>query len=307
MVIKSINDIIRNDIYNFFDKYLLRGKTIDEIAEMFSKYIYSLEPNKLSDFSFSSEYNRMNLIRVIYLDALKMTTYRHKVGLVDDEELIFFNNLTSLDGDADIASEISFDPALLNEMIIDCYRFSSYNMFSKIMIFKSLTSDEQLYLSKTYSNHLIDSFIYGKKITIDDLNNYLSDYIIHQKKYIGEIMNDNNLSIVSNFIKVLMNEDGSDSFDLLIDLIKIDYSVCKFLYKNNVSNEVSLNHIDLYENYSMEDILTKFFYDEVFLMDTVNMYLILHVDKKYGDIILPDDILQSDDIKKLEKKLIIDF
>ena len=193
MVIKSINDIIRNDIYNFFDKYLLRGKTIDEIAEMFSKYIYSLEPNKLSDFSFSSEYNRMNLIRVIYLDALKMTTYRHKVGLVDDEELIFFNNLTSLDGDADIASEISFDPALLNEMIIDCYRFSSYNMFSKIMIFKSLTSDEQLYLSKTYSNHLIDSFIYGKKITIDDLNNYLSDYIIHQKKYIGEIMNDNNI------------------------------------------------------------------------------------------------------------------
>ena len=304
MELNSLNSITRNEIYSYIDKMIRNGKTVKESADELRDtlyesqiYDYTTEDNMIKKY-------RELVINTAYLDALKMTIYKHKVGLVNDEELIFFNNLTGLEDLEELYSETSADFDLLSNILVECYNYNSLNEFSKSIIMKSLTESENNFLCQTFKLHIYDTLVYCRNITIDDLINYYNKLIKHEKKYLGEALDDNNLTIVYSYIHNLNKYDRENAIDLLLELGKIDYSVCKFL-STKIDSEFILDHIDYYENYSLDDILYKLSTNQIFLSDVIYMFKALYIDKSYDDIELSIDILKTDYSRKIEKKLTI--
>ena len=304
MELININDAVREEIGKFFDKQTRNGKTKEEVANIFRDSIYSIEPESIEDYDSKNEKDRINLIRIIFLDAIKMTIYKHKNGLVNDEELIFFNNLTSIENEDELFAEVSADPSLFSKMILECSDFIELNIFSRISVFKSLSPDENNFLCKTYKLHLVDSFKYNQKVTLKDTIENLNEVVNYQKKYIGEVLENNIVALLSGFISNIVRFDGSNSLDFILDIGKVDYSVCIYLSKY-IEDDIILDHIDFYENYSIDDILYKLSSDQIFLKDALWMLIALYIDKEYNDIELSDEVLKTKESQNISKKLVI--
>lgn len=305
MKIKSINNIIREQINKYFDKEYRLGHDESEIADNLVNYIYSLEPITSEDFKSETEINRLYYIKIIYLDALKMAIYKHNVGLVDDTELIFYNNLTGIQSENELLAEVSADPSLLKRMILECYKFTDMNDLSRTLVVKSLAEDENEFLCRTYKLHICDILMYGKKIKVSDIVEYLNSYITHQVKCLSIDFVNNNIALLTGFVSNLVRLDGSDALDLLLEIGKIDYSVCKYIAKKTEPNVIMVDHIDYYENYDLEEILYRLSSDKIFLKDALWNFYSLYFDKEYEDIQLSEEILKSEDSDKMSKKLII--
>ena len=305
MEFESVNIIIRKSIKKIFDREFCNGKTKVEIANMIRDQLYSMEPLEIEEFNSKKENERVDLIKLMYLDALKMTIYKHKSLLVDEDEMYFFNNLTSIESEEELLAEISSDPDLFSKIILECYNFVQMNDFSKIVLFKSMSNDENSFLSRTYKLHLYDAIVYNKKIEIADVITYLKKYVKEQEKLFGEVLDDNLVEIFAGFVSSIIRFDGSNSIDFVLDLGKIDYSVCKYISKNIEPSDYILDHIDFYENYSTRDILYRLTVDQVFLKDALWMFYALYIDRGYEDISLDETILETEDSKKIKNKLII--
>ena len=304
MELSSINNVTRNEIYNFMDKLIRNGKSIKESADKLRDYLYD---SQLLDYQINGDSirkTRERMINTAYLDALKMTIYKHKVGLVNEQELIFYNNLTSLESLEELYSETSADFDLLSSILTECYNYNSLNEFSKSIIMKSLSESENTFLCQEFKLHFYDTLVYCRKITVEDIVEYLNKLIVFEKKNIGEVLDDNNITIVFSYIHNLNRYDRENTIDLLLQLGIIDYSVCKYL-SNKIDSDFILDHIDYYENYSLDDILYRLSTDQIFLSDVIYMFKSLYIDKNYDDIELDKDILKTDYSLKIGKKLAI--
>ena len=74
MEIYNRNDIVRQNLTKFMDKCILNGMSIDESADTYRNILYKLESNSNKKIRYYRNYN----ICIMYLDALKLTTYNHK-------------------------------------------------------------------------------------------------------------------------------------------------------------------------------------------------------------------------------------
>ena len=302
MELSSINNISRQEIYDVISKQVRNGKTYREACDNLRDLLYDLQSKDFeSGFEHTKE-QREKLIMVAYLDALKMTFYKHKMGLVNEKELIFYNNLTSIESSDDLIAETSADFDLLSDILLQAYNYNSMNEFSKSIIMKSLSEDENMYLYQTYKIHLSDVLVYCREIKIEDLVDYYNKLIKFEKKNLGEELEDNNITIVSSYLQNLLRFDRDNALNLLCNLGYIDYSVSKYL-SDSIESDYLLDHIDYYENYSLNDIIYKLSTNQLFLKDVIYMFKSLYIDKMYEDIDLDLSVLDTKENKKIYKKL----
>lgn len=302
MELSSINNISRQEIYDVISKQVRNGKTYREACDNLRDLLYDLQSKDFeSGFEHTKE-QREKLIMVAYLDALKMTFYKHKMGLVNEKELIFYNNLTSIESSDDLIAETSADFDLLSDILLQAYNYNSMNEFSKSIIMKSLSEDENMYLYQTYKIHLSDVLVYCREIKIEDLVDYYNKLIKFEKKNLGEELEDNNITIVSSYLQNLLRFDRNNALNLLCNLGYIDYSVSKYL-SDSIESDYLLDHIDYYENYSLNDIIYKLSTNQLFLKDVIYMFKSLYIDKMYEDVDLDLSVLDSKENKKIYKKL----
>lgn len=302
MELSSINNISRQEIYDVISKQVRNGKTYREACDNLRDLLYDLQSKDFeSGFEHTKE-QREKLIMVAYLDALKMTFYKHKMGLVNEKELIFYNNLTSIESSDDLIAETSADFDLLSDILLQAYNYNSMNEFSKSIIMKSLSEDENMYLYQTYKIHLSDVLVYCREIKIEDLVDYYNKLIKFEKKNLGEELEDNNITIVSSYLQNLLRFDRDNALNLLCNLGYIDYSVSKYL-SDSIESDYLLDHIDYYENYSLNDIIYKLSTNQLFLKDVIYMFKSLYIDKMYEDVDLDLSVLDTKENKKIYKKL----
>ena len=118
-------------------------------------------------------------------------------------------------------------------------------------------------------------------------------------------LDENNVLMITNFVRNLFCLDRDNCLDLVLDIAKKDYAVCKYLI-NYLEDDMMLDHIDYYENYNLDDIIYRLTTDEVFLKDSLWMIISLYIDKSYDDIELSTDILDNKEVSKVYKKLNLD-
>lgn len=302
MEVSSINNLPRQEIYDYISKKIRNGSYIRECCDSLRDLLYESQSKDFEPgFSHIKE-KREQIIMVAYLDALKMTFYKHKIGLVNEKELIFYNNLNAIESPEELIAETSADFDLLSDIFLQAYNYITMNEFSKSIIMKSLSNDENQFLCETYKIHLFDLLVYCKEITINDLVDYYSKLIKFEKKNLGEELDDNNITIVSSYLQNLLRFDRDNALNLICELGSIDYSVSKYL-NNLIESDYLLDHIDFYENYSLNDIIYRLSTDQLFFKDAVWMFKSLYIDKKYDDIDLDLNILDTEDTKKVYRKL----
>lgn len=298
MEIYNRNDIVRQNLTKFMDKCILNGMSIDESADTYRNILYKLESNSNKKIRYYRNYN----ICIMYLDALKISTYNHKNLLVDDNELDFFSILSDINDESDLLAEVSFDSTFFSKIIMYAYKYSKLDSLTKSLIIKSLSDDENVFISEKIPYHKLDLLIYTRKVVLEDLVDNLEKKKKYQEKYFDMNLDESNVLIITNCVRKLFCIDRDNCLELVLDIAKKDYAVCKYLVEY-IEDNLLLDHIDYYENYSLDDIIYRLTTDEVFLKDCLWMIFSLYIDKKFDDIDLTEDILNRKEVSKVYKKL----
>lgn len=298
MVFVNYNDEIRMMLKKVIDKYCLRGFSINESIDSLRDTLYNME---ISDEKIDLK-TRENCILCIYLDTLYMTIYKHKGSIMKIEDVDLLNRLCQINDKNDLLAEVSCDPDFFSKLIFNSYEFSSLTNLGKIILVRSLTNMERNWIISKNVMHIMDLNTYGREITIDDLVLDIEAQIKDQDKLLDIEFEDGILLNISGFISNMIRFDRNNGIKLLLNVGKIDYAVSKYLKKMNIFEDDVLDHIDYYENYSLDDIVYRLTYDMTFLQSALVNLISLYIYKSYNGIELSDDLLNNSAVKKLDKK-----
>lgn len=298
MVFINYNDEIRGMLKKVIDKYYLKGFSINESVAFVRDALYNLE---VSDKKIDIQ-TRESWISCAYLDTLYMSIYKHKESMMKIEDVDLLNRLCQINSKNDLLAEVSCDPDFFSKLIFNSYEFNTLTNLGKTILVKSLTNMERNWIISKNVMHIMDLNTYGKEITIDDLVLDIETQIKDQDKLLDIEFEDGILLNISGFISNMIRFDRGNGIKLLLDVGKIDYAVSKYLEKMNILDDDVLDHIDYYENYSLDDIAYRLTYDMTFLQTALVNLISLYIHKSYNGIELNNDLLNNNAVKKLEKK-----
>lgn len=299
MELLNLNDEIRNTLLNIIDKSTLKGISIDDTISQYCEELYSWENTEQDMIKSYREF----AISVLYLDAFKMLLYKLKTCIVGDKEYLLYNRINSIENVDDLLSEISADPEFFSAIVKEAYQFCSLEDIGKSIVVKSLSNVQNMELSQIVSAHRLDVLVFSKKITKDDIVSYLMKIHKYQSSYFVEFREDSIIINLTGYIKMLKIYDEENYRALLLEIGIIDYYVSKYLCDKYNDNDILLEHVDYYENYSIADIRKKLSLNQEFLLHAIDMLYSLYIDGNYEEIHLKEDILYSND--KMNKKLFL--
>lgn len=302
MEVLNFNDGIRRIPLEYIDKYCLNGLTLDEAVDRFRDNLYDLE----NSFDVNKIAIREHIIKILYLDAIKMALYIHKTGIVNDEEAIFLCDLKEINSEEDLLAEVSCNPYLFSKIIKYAYKYIEIDNLSKKLIVKSLSPIENDWLTKLISYHFFDVLQYSTSITLEEVVEELKSNKKYQEKNFVQDLSDSNALRIMGVIQALSLYDRNGYYNLLLDIAKTDYGVCKYLNKQIDDCPMIDDHIDFYENYPINDILFNLTTNQMFLKSSIWMVISYYIDKQYDEIPLPDDIIEKEVSKKMIKKLTLE-
>lgn len=294
----DFNSQVRKILTDSINKYLEGGLDIRSASTMFINNFNSFLNNP------AQMPIALYMLSVMYLDAYKVYAYKQKNSILTDGEEDFLGLLIDIEDSDDLLSEAS-DPNFLLQLIMSSYEFSEYNALAKVTMIKSLSGRENDWLNNRFNMHEQDINHYDIDITLDFLIKHAKRHINSQKKLGYEFYDGIVINIVG-FIRNLVMSRRTESTRLLLELIKVDYAASKFLVDKVTDNEDFIDHIDLYENYSVDDMLSALVNSQAFLSDAVWMLLALNIFKEYDGIDIDNEIVKSKSTDEFNKKLIFE-
>ncbi len=302
MKISNANDKLRDELSFIIDKNLSKGYELNNVAESLIDDLYELEN--------SNDIKNINLreytLSIMYLDALKYCLYIHKCNLVLEEQLLLLNRLKEITSLDDLVASLSADPYFFKNIILHAYKFIKLDDLSKYLVYKSLSINENIWMNSVIKYHSLDMITNCRKITIDDIKEYLIKVKKYQDSNYIDDLSDNNVIILTHFILNLNKYDSMNSIELLLEIGKIDYLVCKFIVQKTQS-DILLDHVDYYENYNLDDIINMLISNEQFLKDAIWSLISLYVDKSYFEIPISEENLNAEDKNRINKKLRLNY
>lgn len=294
----DFNSQVRKILTDSINKYLEGGLDIRSASTMFINNFNSFLNNP------AQMPIALYMLSVMYLDAYKVYAYKQKNSILTDGEEDFLGLLIDIEDSDDLLSEAS-DPNFLLQLIMSSYEFSEYNALAKVTMIKSLSGRENDWLNNRFNMHEQDINHYDIDITLDFLIKHAKRHINSQKKLGYEFYDGIVINIVG-FIRNLVMSRRTESTRLLLELIKVDYAASKFLVDKVTDNEDFIDHIDLYENYSVDDMLSALVNSQAFLSDAVWMLFALNIFKEYDGIDIDNEIVKSKSTDEFNKKLIFE-
>ena len=299
MKFENINDIFRREIVEKIETLQEENNSIAECIEMFRDSIYEEE----SDINNNGIYSKYLLI--FFIDAIKMLLFSIKNNLATDEEKNLYCCLKDIEDYESLYAETSADPGLLSSIIYMCYNYCKMSYFGKINIMTCISPDEHEWLSGVVPTHKLDDGFYRSLVTIDGIRFAMEEEVKYQRKNFSTDMDEVNILELLGFVKAFSNFENENYINILLSIGIIDYSVSKYVYNNGCENEILLDHIDLYENYPLNDILWKLQTCDSFLKDALFMFYSLYFQGAYGSIKLSEDILDRKENDEIKKKLVL--
>lgn len=293
----NINDRYRSILLTYIDKMCLKGLSLDEAIDEYRDILYDLE----SSLDKKEKAVRENIIKILYLDAIKMTLYIHKTGIVNDEGAIFLCDLKEINSEDELFAGVSCNPALFSKIIKYAHKYAEVGNLSKKLIVKSLSPIENKWLMDLISYHVFDTLQCSASITLEEVVEELKNNKAYQEKNIGKDLSDSNILRIMGVIQALSLYDRNGYYNLLLNIAKVDYAVCKFLNKEIDDCPLIEDHIDFYENYPLSDILGTLVTNQMFLKSSIWMVVSFYIDKQYDEIPIPDNIIEEVSEKMIKK------
>lgn len=300
--IKNFNQDIRKQINTIVEKNLLVGISTKEGINKIMDYMYSLENYEEKSIEVYREF----FMGVVYLDAYKMYAYRLKQGIATEEDIDIFYQLWNIVDFNDLLAEISANIGLFNTMIKASYDFHNLSGLGKILVVRSLSLTENQKLSLIFPCHDLDLDTYYEDLTIDKLiKNIRNQNKFYQKTLMIDFQEGIIYSVVG-FIKDLFKVDRRNAKKLCLEIALVDYRASKYLVNLAKDNKILQEHIELYENNGVEQIIDLLFLDSELLFDTIYMLVDLYVNGKYNEIDLSEDVISHEGKEEVLKKLMTD-
>lgn len=296
---QNYNIWVRNTLYKHIQFYLDRGFTVYQAACEYANVLYSIENSKNVYELFYKEY----LIYIMYLDAYKINSYKQKECIANDDEIDFLDQLCCIEDSTDLETEVSFDPSFLVKMIEHCYQFHEMNGLGKVNLIKTLNFSESCWLEERFPMHCYDLQTYDIKITLHHCLLNMKAQVKHQSNEMLIDFKEGIMESIVGFVRNYIKNDYENAMDLIIEIAVSDYMSSKLLLSESTDNYILMNHIDLYENYSRNDILNELIGNQVFLLDAIWTIASVYVYKEYEGIYVDQEKLNGDYEKKLMKKL----
>lgn len=294
----DFNSQVRNIVVDYINKYLETGLDVKSSAAMFvGNYNAFLQNEKQMPVA-------LYMLSVMYLDAYKIYSFKQKNSMLNEGDEDFLGLLTDIE-DADELVEEATDPNFLVKLIISTYEFSEYNALAKINLVKSLSDAETAWLKERFEVHSQDVDHYDIDIDLDFLVTNAKRHMKHQSK-LGYEFQDGIVINLVGFIRNLFNIRRHNAIKLILELIKVDYAASKYLVDKVSDNESFVDHIDLYENYSVDDMIDVLISNQSFLADSIWMLLATYVFNEYDDIEINSELVKSKGTEEFNKKLIFE-
>lgn len=169
---ENYNREMRNVLGKYLDHCIECGFDIREAASSYANVLYKLE---ITGNPYERLY-REYLISVMYLDAYKLSLYRQKECLSDDDDTEFLGLLIDIYDLGDLLAEVSSNSEFLIRLIEECYKFRQMSEIGKINIMKSLSDDENGWILEEFPIHQQDLDTYDIEIHLDHILNSFRSY-----------------------------------------------------------------------------------------------------------------------------------
>ena len=299
---ENYNQKIRNIFGKHIDAGIACGLSIRESASSYANTLYKLE---ITSDPYEKLY-REYLITIMYLDAYKLSLYRQKQCMADDSDTEFLGQLIDIKNQDGLLAEVSSNPEFLIRLIEESYHFREMYGLFKVNILKSLSDIENEWLLEEYPIHQLDLDTYDIEIHLEHILKSIETQTEHQIKDVFFEFQEAIILNITGFIYNLTNFDYENAEKLLLEIAGKDYVASKFLVGHFGEDEMLLDHIDLYENYSRESILSVLFEEPEFLKDMIWNIACVYVYKKYDGVSISleeiDDCKDTEVMKKLGTK-----
>lgn len=298
---QNFNNNLRYFIENWVNNGLLTGLDTNESIRKFIEYFYSLLNSSLDKQVFTSY-----LLSLNFLDAYKEYSYKQKECLQSDIDEDFFGDLCDIKNFNDLYAKATEDPRFLAKILHSTYQFNSLEILGKYTIVKTLYPSENEWLKKLFPIHKLDLQYYDIPITKSTLIDYIKNKVTYQHNIMSMDFKEAIICNIVGFLQNLKKIDIENTTSLLTEIGKNDYATSKYLIeKCHDEDESLIDHIDLYENYDVNDILYNLLNNEDFLKDAVWMLGITYVFHKYDDIPITSTDISCIKTENIEKKLIL--
>ncbi len=296
---KKFSDEMRKKIATEINSLLYDGFTLEESIITYVQGFYNLDviQNPLIYLIKSA------ILTISYLDAYKLYSYKQKEGLTNGVEEDYLGILLNIENTDDLIAEASSDPEFLKIIIAASYEFSEMDELGKILMLKSLSLAENVFLEEMSSFHTFDLERYNRLITLKTLN---EAYIQKRSKQILVGGVDFEVAIIMSlygFVRNLIKLDYDNARELLCEIAKVDYTISKY-FQQEKNNKSILNTIDFYEKNDFDMILHRLMTDQDFCREALwNTIDVISKNECNGTILSLDEIKteESDDfVRKLD-------
>lgn len=299
--IKNYNQEVRKKIEVVIDNMIIKfGCTVKEAASMYTNYIYNLEN---SSDKYIKIYRDL-LFSVLYLDGYKKYVFLQKRGLLCDTDIDILGEIFDLEDFNDLQSEISANPYLLAKLVEASYEFSYMCGLGKRNFVRTLTAGENEKISKIAPVHALDLMTYCRKINLEDLIKHIKG----QKKYYTNRLGIDFDSAIAMNVSGYLSEASlydldNETEDLLKELSILDYKISKYLIGKVSDDEMFIDHVDLYENYGMDEIIGAL-HNPDYLEDAIWNLMALHLYQEYDGVPLTENLIEGKEVEKTVQKLL---
>ena len=294
---KTFNSKFRSNLAKVVDNNMLIGMD----AKM-SMYTYADMIGDLNDFY--SNIISIYLVSLGFIDAYRIYSYKAKECLANDEELDMYYQLENIQDYTDLMKDAYTDFSFLRKLIYSSYLFGEMDALGKINLTKSLSDSEKEWLEGIVPMIEQDYEQYDKEVTIEDIVMNLKKKKKYQEQMDGRSNRDKLIISVTGFLRNLVKNDVNNGNNLLLEIAKIDYEACKFMMSKS-QDDAFIDHVDLYENYDLDCIISRMLTDQSFLYDAVESVFSVCVEHIHYDNEVKREELQTEEVKEVEKKFVL--
>lgn len=283
---------------------------VNEVDEGTLIYSYSKKLEQLKESNDFGYAIYQSIITVAFLDAYKILNSKLRDSSISYLELTLYNKIRKVTCIEDLEELIENDIFLLEELLKYSLAFLRMNEFQKIISIKKMDNNLKYYLKVSFPLFVndVEEYGYEKDIPIELMTNYYTEEMnkAESNEKIDPYEKSNELfEQVEGFIKNIMGNDYANFISLMEEIITMDYKWSKYVvdkkYKSDAfETEELLERIEMYEDFSMQELVDEASTDSYYFEKLVDSMLLIKAYNMYFD----EEVLNEEIVEEYFEKLI---
>ena len=297
---RTINEQVRFNLNQKIERGISSCKTLDIIIE---SIIDNFSKDMLTN---NNEYLWEYIMGLSFVDTFRIYSFKNKKGLLNTDEKEVFYYIYNIKDNVDLYSELSSSIDFFKKLLEGLYDFYNFTPLSKWELTKSLTKEEISKILSIFPNSQIDLERDCQWVTLNTIIETIKLEINNYENNLGYYFEEGIISNIVSFIKSMFYLDKDNAIALYMELAKLDYLASLYVKDKSLNDFVVTNHIKVYQNSSLEEIISMFYQNQKFVAEVVKMLFDIYISKNHNMIKIDANIINrtngDETLHKLELK-----